>query len=119
HGHRLGFEGASLLSDFRPDWHHIFPKKYLNVNGKVQEPLTDALANIAVIGPQINIRISAKDPMSYIAIYNITERKLSQQFIDPAIISVPREGYETWLRERADRLADVGNAFLTELSPQT
>ena len=60
HGHRIGFEGTSLLSDFRPDWHHIFPKKYLNE--KAQEPLTDALANIAVIGPTINIRISAKGP---------------------------------------------------------
>jgi hypothetical protein len=115
HGHRLGFEGTSLLSDFRPDWHHIFPKKYLN--GKVQEPLTDALANIAVIGPTINIRISAKDPMSYIDTYKITECKLSQQFIDPAIVSVSREGYEHWLDVRAGRLAEVANTFLTELSP--
>jgi hypothetical protein len=114
HGHRIGFEGASLLSDFRPDWHHIFPKKYLN--GKVQEPLTDALANIAVIGPAINIRISAKDPMNYIAAYKITERKLSQQFISPSITSVSREGYEPWLRERAERLAGVANEFFAELS---
>jgi hypothetical protein len=115
HGHRLGFQGASLLSDFRPDWHHIFPKKYLNA--KAQEPLTDALANIAVIGPTINIRISAKDPMSYIAIYKITERKLSQQFIDPSITSVSLEAYEPWLRARAERLAEAANGFLSELSP--
>jgi hypothetical protein len=114
HGHRIGFEGMSLLSDFRPDWHHVFPKKYLN--GKGQDSLTDALANIAVIGPTINIRISAKDPMSYIATYKITERKLAQQFIDPAITSVPREGYEPWLRERAAKLAAVANDFVTELS---
>ena len=49
HGHRIGFEGTSLLSDFRPDWHQI-SKKYLN--GRVQESLVDALANIAVIGPR-------------------------------------------------------------------
>ncbi len=75
HGHRLGFEGTSLLSDFRPDWHHIYPKKYLH--GKVQDSLIDALANIAIIGPQMNIRISAKDPLSYIAKYKVTDRKLS------------------------------------------
>jgi hypothetical protein len=115
HGHRIGFEGTSLLSDFRPDWHHIFPKKYLNE--KAQELLTDALANIAVIGPTINIRISAKDPMNYINTYRITDHKLSQQFIDPAIISVSREGYEPWLRKRAARLAEVGNEFLAELAP--
>ena len=56
HGHRVGFEGMEVLADFRPQWHHIFPKKYLE--GNVNEGL-DALANIAVIGPEINIRISA------------------------------------------------------------
>jgi hypothetical protein len=81
HGHRLGFEGINVLADFRPQWHHIFPKKYLE--GKVDEALIDALANIAVIGPEINIRISAKDPMSYIAKYNITTEKLTQQFCGP------------------------------------
>jgi hypothetical protein len=116
HGQRIGFEGASLLADFRPQWHHIFPKKYLN--GKVDEPLIDALANIAVIGPEINIRISAKDPMSYIAKYNITDQKLAQQFVDPANLAVPHEGYEQWLRRRAKALAEAGNSFLAELAPQ-
>jgi len=116
HGHRIGFEGASLLSDFRPQWHHVFPKKYLN--GKVDEPLIDALANIAVIGPEINIRISAKDPMSYIAKYKITKEKLAQQFIDPASLSISHDRYEEWLRRRAKTLADAGNAFLAELAPQ-
>lgn len=115
HGHRIGFEGVSLLADFRPQWHHIFPKKYLN--GKVEEDLIDALANIAVIGPEINIRISAKDPMSYIAKYKITDAKLVQQFIDPANLSVSHDGYEQWLRCRANRLAEVGNELLVELAP--
>jgi len=115
HGHRIGFEGVSLLADFRPQWHHIFPKKYLE--GKVDESLIDALANIAVIGPEINIRISAKDPMSYIQKYKITDQKLAQQFVDPATISLSYEGYETWVRNRAKRLAEVGNELLAELAP--
>ena len=49
----------------------------------VDDSLIDALANIPVIGPEINIRISAKDPMSYIAKHKMTDEKLSQQFIDP------------------------------------
>jgi hypothetical protein len=61
--------------------------------------------------------VMAKDPMSYIASYRITERKLAQQFIDPGIMSVSYQGYESWLRERARRLAEIGNAFLVELSP--
>jgi len=113
HGHRLGFEGINVLADFRPQWHHIFPKKHLE--GKVDDTLIDALANIAVIGPEINIRISAKDPMNYIVKYDITAERLAQQFIDARITSVSTPQYETWLRGRAQRLAEEGNAFLQEL----
>jgi hypothetical protein len=44
-------------------------------------------------------------------------RQLRQQFIEPSNISLSHDGYEQWLRERARRLADVGNEFLAELAP--
>jgi hypothetical protein len=115
HSHRIGFEGLALLSDFRPQWHHIFPKKYLE--GHVDEDLVNALGNIAVIGPEINIRISAKDPMKYITKYGISDEKLSQQFIDPKSISLSQEGYKTWVQSRASRLAEVTNDFFAEIAP--
>lgn len=114
-GHRIGFDGTSLLSDFRPQWHHIFPRKYLE--GKVNDDVIDALANIAVIGRDTNIRISANDPMGYIAKYKISNEKLVQQFIDPASMPPSPAGYEAWLRVRAKRLAEVGNEFLATLAP--
>jgi hypothetical protein len=113
HSHRLGFEGVEALQDFRPQWHHIFPKKYLetqNVNG-----LTDSLANIAVIGPAINIRISAKAPLDYVKKYKITTLKLEQQFIDPNFTDIPISTFDAWTRKRAERLASEANAFLAEL----
>lgn len=115
HAHRLGFEGSSLLTAFRPQWHHIFPKKHLE--GKVEEGLIDALANIAVIGTEINIRISAKDPMSYIEKYKITGEKLEQQFIDPTSMSIEHTEFEGWLRSRAEKLAASANEFLGMLAP--
>ena len=72
--------GAEVLADFNPQWHHIFPKKFLEgteVNGSV-----DALANIAVIGPTINIRISARAPLDYVNRYAISDEKLRQQFMN-------------------------------------
>jgi hypothetical protein len=113
HSHRIGFEGAEALADFRPQWHHVFPKKYLerHVNGS----LVDALANIAVIGPAINIRISARAPLDYVARYGITPEKLLQQSIDPSFTSVPTTGFEDWLGTRADRLAAASNDFLSSL----
>lgn len=81
--------------------------------------IVNALGNIAVIGPEINIRISAKDPMKYIAKYEISDEKLSQQFIDPASISLSQEGYKTWVHGRAQRLAEVANDFFAEIAPLT
>lgn len=113
HSHRLGFEGAEVLADFRPQWHHVFPKKFLE--GSVNGNLVDALANIAVIGPAINIRISAKAPLDYVARYKITPEKLQQQLIDPSFTAIPISGFEEWLSARAARLAESGNALLATL----
>ncbi|HVP77584.1 MAG TPA: DUF262 domain-containing protein [Thermodesulfobacteriota bacterium] len=113
HSHRIGFEGVEVLTDFRPQWHHIFPKKYLE--GHDNNGLTDALANIATIGPAINIRISKKAPMDYVARYKITPEKLEQQFIDPKFTEVPVSEFEGWVRRRAERLAKEANAYLAEL----
>ncbi len=110
---RLGFEGLEVLSDFRPQWHHIFPRKYLT--GKVSDDKIEALANIAVIGPAINIRINAKAPMDYFDKYKITDEKLGQQFINTGIKTLGVQNYDAWLTQRAQRLAHEGNAFLNQL----
>jgi hypothetical protein len=112
-GHRIGFDGLTLLADFRPQWHHVFPRKYLE--GRVEDTQVDALANIAVIGPSINIRISAADPMNYVTKYGISQDKLNQQFIDPDFTTIPIDKYPEWLQCRAERLAEEGNAFLADL----
>jgi hypothetical protein len=111
--HRLGFDGTSILQDFQPQWHHIFPKEYLKE--KVSQELVEALANIAVIGPSINIRISNRDPLSYITKYKITPEKLHQQFIDEFFVSVKFEDFEKWLKNRAEVLAKESNDFLRNL----
>jgi hypothetical protein len=112
-GQRLGFQGTELLIDFRPQWHHIFPKKFLE--SLVDDDSINALANIAVIGPSINIRISAKEPMKYIEKYKITKEKLAQQFITEDILTTTPALFENWLKNRATLLAQKSNEFLSEL----
>lgn len=113
-GYRLGFDGPQALADFRPQWHHIFPQKFLE--GKVPDEDVQALANIAVIGSTINIRISAKDPLDYLKRYNITDEKLAQQFIRIDRGQFRIEDYPVFLKNRAEELAKQSNAFLAELS---
>ncbi|MGO4869791.1 MAG: DUF262 domain-containing protein [Roseiarcus sp.] len=112
-GVRIGFDGAELLAGFQPQFHHIFPKKFLE--GRVPLDSIDALANIAIIGPTINIRISKQDPMDYIPKYKITPKKLAQQFISGQIANMTIKQYPQWIQKRADELARRGNEFLEEL----
>ena len=86
------------------------------MNGDVDDGLIDTLANITVIGSETN-RTSVRIPVSYIAINNITDEKLEQQFIDPSTLSISHEVDENWLRQRAHRLDNVGNEFLAGLEP--
>jgi hypothetical protein len=111
--YRLGFEGAQVLEDFQPQWHHIFPKKFLG--DKYEDADINALANIAVIGPKINIRISAKNPMEYLKKYKITDEKLSQQFITNNLAVTPVEKYTDFLKQRANMLTTEANKYLSEL----
>ncbi len=113
HGYRLGFEGPQVLNDFQPQWHHIFPKKFLG--SRYEETQVNALANIAVIGPQINIRISAKNPMEYLDKYNITADKLAQQFISDDLRTTPPERFTQFLNHRSKLLASKANNFLSRL----
>ncbi|SIS99703.1 GmrSD restriction endonuclease domain-containing protein [Alicyclobacillus vulcanalis] len=110
---RIGFEGLQALADFRPQWHHIFPRKFLQ--GRVPDDKVDALANIAVIGPKANIRINAQSPMDYLRRYKITPEKLRAQFIEQDIQTCTIDDYEQWLCKRAERLAEAANAFFAEL----
>jgi hypothetical protein len=112
-GHRIGFQGLDLLADFRPQWHHIFPQKFLEK--KVAEEKINALANIAVIGPEINIRIRAQNPMDYIDRYKITAEKLRQQFIEDDLHTIEVAQYPEWLQRRAAVLAKAGNEFIESL----
>jgi len=113
-GTRLGFDGKELLADFRPQWHHIYPKKFLSK--KVEPEKIDSLANIAVIGPDINIRISNQDPMKYLDKYAISEEKLRQQFVDWDRAEFTIDRYNDFLDARASRLASEGNDYLLALS---
>jgi hypothetical protein len=113
-GTRLGFEGKEVLADFTPQWHHIYPQKFLHK--KVAEDKIQSLANIAVIGPAINIRISAQDPMKYLDKYGITDEKLQQQFVEMKRTDFSIDQFPTFLDARASRLACEANKLLATLS---
>jgi hypothetical protein len=120
-GNRIAFQGNELVSGFSPQFHHIFPRGFLTdkATGKPRSGVSaeqiEALANIAIIGAGVNIRISDKDPLSYFVKYGIDKPKRAQQFIEGPVESMTVENYPEWLMARAQALAKAANSFLDEL----
>jgi hypothetical protein len=110
---RIGFDSGTLLAGFTPQFHHIFPKAF--IGDQHPDTLVNALANIALIGPAINIRISKKDPMDYVQRYGISDLKLEQQNVDADLRLTPIDAFPAWVARRAEKLANAGNAFLARL----
>ncbi len=111
---RLGFEGKDLLAGFSPDWHHIFPRKYLEDNG-VPDEKTNALANMAVIDPKTNIRFGKKEPGHYLEKYAVGDDLLEQQLVSKDLRNLTFEHYDEFLELRAKRLADAANRYFADL----
>lgn len=110
---------AEAKGQYEPEWHHIFPRKWLkdNVNDIDQKSI-DSVANMAVISGDANRKIAAKSPKEYIAELNIAARGVLEQQAIPDPTFVAPEQYLDWLRTRAERLAQESNKYLAELRNQ-
>ena len=111
---------AESQGTYRPEWHHIFPRKWLkdNVDGIDQKSI-DSVANMAVISGEANRKIAAKAPKEYIVELSLTTRGLLEQQAIPDPSFVNPEQYQQWLTARAGRLAQESNRYLAELRNQT
>ena len=107
---------AESFGEYKPEWHHIFPRKWLrdNVEG-LDKKLIDSVANMAVISAEANRKIAAKAPKMYIAELDLAARGLLDQQAIPDPTFVEPQQYEEWLQRRAERLAQASNAFLEDL----
>ncbi len=100
----------------RLELHHIFPKAKLYKHG-YNRPEVNALANFMFLTQETNLKISASDPVEYLARYQ--ERNpgvLESQWIptDPQLWKY--ENYRGFLAERRRLLADAANSFLDSLN---
>lgn len=113
---RIAFDGEKLMPGYEPQFHHVFPRKFLKDG--VDDSLIEALGNIAIIGGSTNVKISAKNPLDYFDKYGIGPDKCKQQFIDRPITSMTPDNYPKWLRGRAEKLATASNELIAELRPR-
>ena len=110
---------AEASGPYQPQWHHIFPRKWLKDNvPDIQVTSIDTVANMAVISAEANRKISASDPSKYVAELGLAARGLLEQQAIPDPTFVGPGQYYKWLESRADRLAIESNKYLSELRNQ-
>ncbi len=113
-GYRIQAEATGV---YQPEWHHIFPRKWLNSSiAGIKKESIDSVANMAVISREANRKIAAKSPKTYIAELDLAARGLLEQqaIPDPSFVRGRRQ-YSQWLKSRAERLAQESNNYLEEL----
>ena len=111
---------AEAHGQYHPEWHHIFPRKWLRDNMvKIDNKEIDTVANMAVISADANKKISASAPNKYVTELNLLKRGCLDQQVIPNPASVGPDEYRGWLKKRAEMLAQESNKYLAELRSQS
>ena len=105
------------LIEQRGDVHHIFPKDYLQQNGKGSKQLYNQIANFAMLQTEVNIQVSNKAPNKYMAeviaqcnggdnvygaISNMDDLKknMAENCIPEGFINMTVDDYDDFLKQR-------------------
>jgi hypothetical protein len=112
---RIGFdnEDNQINEGFKPEWHHVFPRKVLK--GKFDASVVDSIANIAVLNEKANRSFSAKMPKDYLQEHNVKAERLEEQCI-PSYEFLDIANFEEFLRMRSEKPAEGATAYLQKLS---
>ena len=111
------------LVEGRGDIHHIFPKDYLQKNGKNNRSVYNQIANFAMLQTEVNIQIGNKAPNEYMktiieqcngqenkygAINNIEDlhKNMEENCIPELLIYMTINDYEEFLKERRKLMAN-------------
>ena len=110
------------LIEGRGDVHHIFPKDYLQKNGKDNRSIYNQIANFAMLQTEINIQIGKKSPNEYMqsiieqcngeenkygAIDTIEDlhKNMKENCIPESFINMTIDDYDEFLKERRKLMA--------------
>jgi hypothetical protein len=112
---RVGFdrEDNELNEGFKPEWHHIFPRKV--VRDRYDDVLVDSISNIAVLNEKANRAFSGHPPQKYLAEHGVKPERLTEQAIPPADTMVI-DRFEKFLEKRSQLLAERATTFLESLN---
>ena len=110
------------LIEGRGDVHHIFPKDYLQKNGKDNRSIYNQIANFAMLQTEVNIQIGKKAPNDYMksiidqcngqenkygAINTLDDlyRNMEENCIPRTFVDMTIDNYDEFLKERRKLMA--------------
>ncbi len=110
------------LIEGRGDVHHIFPKDYLQKNGKDNRSIYNQIANFAMLQTEVNIQIGKKAPNDYMksiidqcngqenkygAINSLDDlyKNMEENCIPRSFVDMTIDNYEDFLKERRKLMA--------------
>ena len=110
------------LIEGRGDVHHIFPKDYLQKNGKDNRSIYNQIANFAMLQTEVNIQIGKKAPNDYMksiidqcngqenkygAINTLDDlyKNMEENCIPGSFVDMTIDNYEDFLKERRKLMA--------------
>ena len=110
------------LIEGRGDVHHIFPKDYLQKNGKDNRSIYNQIANFAMLQTEVNIQIGKKAPNDYMksiidqcngqenkygAINTLDDlyKNMEENCIPRSFVDMTIDNYEEFLKERRKLMA--------------
>lgn len=113
---------VKTLIEGRGDVHHIFPKDYLQKNGKDNRSIYNQIANFAMLQTEVNIQIGKKAPNEYMksiieqcngqenkygAINSIDDLKanMKENCIPESFVNMTIDNYDEFLKERRKLMA--------------
>jgi hypothetical protein len=110
---RISPRHPSNAQGFKPEWHHIFPRKI--VKDSFEPGLVDSIANIAVLNEKANRSFSAKPPKQYLEEHNVAPERLNEQAV-PAKGVLDVGKFEEFLKLRSEGLAERATAYVQGLA---
>lgn len=110
------------LIEGRGDVHHIFPKDYLQKNGKDNRSIYNQIANFAMLQTEVNIQIGKKAPNEYMksiigqcngqenkygAINTLDDlyKNMEENCIPRSFVNMTVDNYDEFLKERRKLMA--------------
>lgn len=113
---RIGYDRSDnqLNEDFKPEWHHFFPKGVLKKHD-IDDSKINILSNIVILNEKANRTFTSKEPTEYLKVQKVKRERLVEQLIPTDEDHWQVSNYDKFLEKRASDLADESNKWMDKL----